>query len=148
MLSLSDRASLPVEAKALADAVRKEEPAHEHGQKDSRDHRGDLRPRRLANPEREARDDSLSDQQAFDDEVQDQGDRRAEQNPFPLPGEANRLFDATSEEEAQRRPDEAVDERSAEIAKDERGELHVRGACGEEDDRTQPVEVAGQEDET
>ena len=139
---------LPDEAKALAYAVRKEEPAHEQGQENRRHHSGDFRSRRLANPERAARSNSLSDEETFNDEIKDQGDGHAQQDPFPLPGELDRVFDAPSEEETQGRPDEAVDERGAEVAKGERQELHPGSACGEEDDRTQPVQVTGEEDET
>jgi 4-amino-4-deoxy-L-arabinose transferase-like glycosyltransferase len=138
---------LPDEAKSFAHTVRKEEPADRHGQENRRHDRGDLRSRRLANPEGAARNDPSSNENALDQEVQDQGGGQAEQDPFPLAREAYGVFDAASEDKAHGSPNEAIDERGSEITEEEGDELHSRCACGEEDDRAQPVQVASQEDE-
>jgi 4-amino-4-deoxy-L-arabinose transferase-like glycosyltransferase len=135
------------ETKAFAHAVREEKPAHQERQDHRADHGRDLRSRRLADPERFLGDDVALYENAFDDEVQDQGNGQAEEDLFPLPGEANRVVDAPSEEQPERRPDDAVDERGAKIAKGEGEKVHPGRACGEEDDGPQAVEVPGENDQ-
>jgi 4-amino-4-deoxy-L-arabinose transferase-like glycosyltransferase len=135
------------ETKSFAHAVREEKPAHQQRQDHRADHGRDLRSRRLADPEGFLGNDVALYENAFDDEVQDQGDGQAEQNFFPLSGEANRVVDAPSEKEAKGGPDHAVDERRAQVAESEGKELHAGRPCGEEDDGPQAVEVTGKNDQ-
>jgi 4-amino-4-deoxy-L-arabinose transferase-like glycosyltransferase len=135
------------EAKTLVDSVGKKKPPDEHRQKHRAGDRGDLCAGCLANPEGSLRNDAALDEYAFDDEIENQSYGDAEQNDLPLARKADRVFDTATEEKAQARPDHAVDERSAEVAKDEGSELHSGRARGKENDRAQAVQVAREDDQ-
>jgi 4-amino-4-deoxy-L-arabinose transferase-like glycosyltransferase len=135
------------EAKALVNPVREKEASDEHRQKDRAHDGGNLGAGRLANPERSLRNDAAFDENAFDDEIENQSYGDAEQNDLPLARKTDRVVDAAAEKKAEARPDHAVDERSAQVAKDEGSELHPGGARGKEDDGAQAVQVARENDQ-
>src|SRR5439155_20597563 len=101
----------------------------------------------LTDPEGLARNDSLPDENAFDEEIKNQRDRQAEKNDLPLARKTDRVLDASPEQKTERGPRDAVDERGAEVAQDELAEVHLGSACGKEDDRPQSVEIPRQEDQ-
>jgi 4-amino-4-deoxy-L-arabinose transferase-like glycosyltransferase len=135
------------EAKALMDPVGKEKPPYEHRQKDRAGDRGNLRAGRLADPKGLLRNDTAFDENALDDEIENESYGDPEQNDLPLARKADRVFDPGPEEEAQTRPDHAIDERSAKVAQDKGPELHPGGARGKEDDGAQPVEVTREDNQ-
>ncbi len=134
------------EAKALADSVRKEKPPHQNRQNHRTDDGGDFCSGCLPDPERVLGNDVTSYENAFCQEVQDQRDGHAEEDPLPLAGKSDRVVNAAAEVEAQPGPDQTVDERGGEVGQDEGSDAHPGGARGEEDDRPQTVEVTGQEE--
>jgi hypothetical protein len=136
-----------VEAKTLVNPVGEEKSPDEHRQKDRTRDRGDLRAGRLADPERLLGNDVALHENALDDEIENEGRGNAEQNDLPFAREADRVFDPSAEQKAEARPDHAIDERSAEIAKDKRTELHPGSARGKKDHGAQAVQVPREKDQ-
>ena len=135
------------ETNSVARAVRKKKPSDQDRQQNGRNDGGDLCAGCLADPEGLARNDSFSDEDAFDEKIKNQRDRQAEKNDFPLARKADRVLDASPEQKAQSGPRHAVDERGAEVAQDELAEVHPAGACGKEDDGPQAIEVPREKDQ-
>src|SRR6266540_4512355 len=134
------------EVQAFAHSVRNEKPPHQN-RENHRAHNGsDLCPRCLPDPERALGHDAAFDEEALGEEVQDERDGHAEEDPLPLAGKSDRVVDAAAEVEAQPRPDQTVDERSGEVGQDEGADAHPGSARGEEDDWPQTVEVTGQKE--
>jgi len=136
-----------VEAKALVNSVGEKKPTDEHRQKGRARDRRDLGAGRLADPERLLGSDAAFHENALDDEIENEGRGHAEQNDFPLAREADRVLDPPAEQQAEARPEHAIDERSAEVAEDKRSELHLGSARGKKDHGPQAVQVAREKDQ-
>ena len=144
--TLASGGLLPHEAQNVSHAVWEKKTADRDREQNRRDDRGDLCSGCLAYPERLFGDQLFPEEQLFDHEVEDEGDGDPQQDPLPLSGEANHVFDAPAEKQAQRSPDHAIHQRGQEIDHDKTAERHLRGAGREKDDRPQAIEIASEEE--
>ncbi len=134
------------EVKTLAHPVRKKKPSHENRQNHRADDGGDLCSGCLPDPERVLGNDAAFYEDALGEEIQDERDSHAEEDPFPLPGKSDRVVDVPAEEQAKSRPGQTVDERSGQIGQDEWADAHPGSTCREEDNGPQTIEVTGQKE--